>query len=224
MKNIYKEWLKGIKVKNKPNEWEVKELFKLVGLETPVGCLLRSGETLKKSELNYPVVAKVCDSSILHKTDIGGVHLNISEDTIDSVIESLRSIFPSKDILVEEMVKYSNPELIIGSMVDPVFGPAIMVGAGGILTELYEDVTFRLVPLTEKQANIMLGELKISELLNGYRGEKMDRKSLVKILCNISVLVDAIGDDFSQLDINPIVFTGEKWVSLDGVLILNREE
>lgn len=224
MRDKYINWLKNLEIEMKPNEWEVKQLFKEVGINTPNGILLEPGDNFKEITLNYPLVIKVCDSNILHKTDVGGLHINVTNENIESAINDLRKKFPDSNILVEEMVNFSGPEFIIGGLVDPVFGPAIMFGAGGILTELFKDVTFRLIPLSTKQAIEMLNELKISELFNGYRGSTLNVEYLANILSRVSELIEAIGEDFDQLDINPVVYTSNGWLPLDGVLMLNTKE
>lgn len=96
-----------------------------------------------------------------------------------------------------------------------------MFGVGGILTELYKDVTFRLAPLDKEEACRMLKELTISEVLQGYRGSHMDLDSLAEIVSSVGDIVAELGDRFNQLDINPIVFDGERWVALDAVLLID---
>lgn len=224
MRDKYLNWLKNLEIDMKPNEWEVKNLFKEIGLKTPNGFLLKPGESFDDTHLKYPLVIKVCDSSVLHKTDVGGIHLNVPKTNIDKAVNDLRDNFPNCNILIEEMVKYSGPEFIIGGLVDPVFGPAIMFGAGGILTELFEDVTFRLAPLSSQQAIQMLKELRISELFNGYRGSNLNIDSLAFVISKVSELIISMDDDFDQLDINPIVFTTNGWLPLDGVLMLKIKE
>lgn len=224
MRNYISDWLSEMETPNKPNEWEVKELFKKLGLQVPKGHLLKPNMKMNHN-LQYPLVIKVCDSSILHKSDVGGVKLKVQqEDYVAAVIE-LQKRFPGKDLLIEEMVSYKGPECIIGGVTDPVFGPAIMFGAGGILTEIFKDVSFRIAPFSVKQAKLMIGDLKISELFSGYRGIDLDLESLAQIISKVSELVMAIGEDFSQLDINPIVYTPKGWVLLDGVILFeNRED
>jgi 3-hydroxypropionyl-CoA synthetase (ADP-forming) len=119
------------------------------------------------------------------------------------------------------MCDYSGTEFIIGSTVDPVLGPAIMAGAGGILTELYKDIAFRLSPCTLDGATEMLDGLIIAPIFNGFRGISLDKRGLAEIISNVSYLVDEIGDKFSQLDINPIVYSQNKWVILDAKLTLS---
>ena len=215
-----KNWISGLNVPGKPDEWEVKELFRFFNINTPRGVLLEPEFAFKGTELQQPLVVKVCDSKILHKSDIGGVKLNVRDD-ISSIITEMRQAFPGSNLLIEEMVPYSGIEFIIGALVDSDFGPALMVGAGGILTELYKDVTFRLAPISKNEAVRMLRELTVAEVLTGYRGSKMDIYSLADLIVSVGELITALESSFNQLDINPVVFSDGKWVALDGMAILN---
>lgn len=212
-------WMEGLKISGKPDEWEVKELFKLYNIDIPNGELILSHEKFTDSGLKKPLVVKVCDPKILHKTDIGGVKLNVG-DNIKEIIFEMKAAFPESSLLIEEMVPYTGIEFIIGALVDPDFGPALMVGAGGILTELYKDVKFRLAPISKSEAIRMLKELTVADILQGYRGSQMDLSTLADLVVAVGALVNDFGSLFNQLDINPVVFSEGKWVALDGMAIL----
>lgn len=222
------KWLTGLSAKNQPDEFESKQLLAAYGIRTPPARLLSPNEALsiglpniiEKSSLTYPLVAKVCDPNILHKTDSGGVELNLNAENGPDKIRTLSRRFPESRILVENMIRYHGTEFIIGGLVDPNFGPAVMCGAGGILTELYKDISFRLAPLNRVEARRMLRELTISEVLEGYRGSKMDLDGLADLLSTIGDIIVDMGDRFSQLDVNPVVFDGERWVALDACFII----
>ncbi len=218
---MIESWLKNIKHEGKPDEWEVKNLLKSIGIQVPKGFVINPKEEISPSQLTFPVVVKVCDSTILHKTEVGGVVLNVFEETYSEAVLSMQAKFPQSRILVEEMSSYSGIEFILGGLVDPTFGQAIMIGAGGILTELYKDVTFRLVPLEKEEALRMLRELTVSAVLQGYRGSQMDMEELAEIIVSIGDLIKKLGPHFSQLDINPLVYTKQGWTALDGMLVLN---
>ncbi|MCK5153246.1 MAG: acetate--CoA ligase family protein, partial [Spirochaetales bacterium] len=203
----------------KPDEWEVKELFKIYNINTPNGEIVKPDDDFTGTQLEKPYVVKVCDPKILHKTDIGGVKLNV-QDNIKGIITQMRLAFPGSNLLVEEMVPYSGIEFIIGALVDQDFGPALMVGAGGILTELYKDVKFRLAPIKKAEAVRMLKELTVADILQGYRGSNMELVPLAELIVSVGELVNDFGDVFSQLDMNPVVFSRGKWVALDGMAIL----
>lgn len=217
------KWINGLKAPNEPDEYEVKQLMKERGIEVPDGLIVEVGEEIELKGLKGPYVAKVCSHEIPHKSELGGVALNLNEKDIFDTVKTIQSKFPEARIIVEQMCNYSGTEFIIGSMVDPVFGPTIMAGAGGILTEIYKDVSFRLSPCTVDAAAEMLDGLVVAPLFNGFRGISLDKKGLAEIISNVSHLVDEIGDKFSQLDINPIVYSHDKWVILDAMLILTEK-
>ncbi|MCK5199087.1 MAG: acetate--CoA ligase family protein, partial [Spirochaetales bacterium] len=217
---IINNWIKDLNVPGKPDEWEVKELFASFNINTPQGELLKPDQKFEGTKLQHPLVVKVCDSKILHKSDIGGVKLNVKNE-IGTVIAEMKQSFPGSNLLIEEMVHYSGLEFIIGALVDPDFGPALMVGAGGILTELYKDVTFRLAPISKNEALRMLRELIVAEVLTGYRGSNMDIYSLADLIVSVGNLITEMGSTFNQFDINPVVFSNGKWIALDGMAILN---
>ncbi len=218
---MIESWLKGLRIPGKPDEWEVKKLLKLKGIRVPEGFVTDPGADAAPVSFNFPVAVKVCDPDILHKTDVGGVALNVFEKDYAGTVEKIQEKFPGSRIMVEEMSTYSGIEFILGGLVDPTFGQAIMAGAGGILTELYKDVTFRLVPLDKDEALRMLKELTVSAVLQGYRGSKMDIEELAEILVSVGDLISELGPHFSQLDINPLVYTSNGWTALDGMLVLN---
>ncbi|MCD6397872.1 MAG: acetate--CoA ligase family protein [Spirochaetaceae bacterium] len=215
-----KTWLKNLNIPGKPDEWEVKELFHSYNITTPLNYLVKPDTDFSNIALKSPYVVKVCDPDILHKTDVGGVKLNITSN-LNTVIKNMQDLFSGSSILVEEMVPYSGIEFIIGALVDSDFGPALMVGAGGILTELYKDVKFRLAPLERKEALRMLKELTVADILQGYRGSKMDIGLLADLIVSVGRLVSDLGNNFNHLDINPVVFSEGQWVALDGMAILN---
>ena len=100
-------WIEGLNIPGKPDEWEVKELFKIYNINTPNGVIVRPDDDFRGTQLEKPYVVKVCDSKILHKTDIGGVKLNVT-DNLDVVISEMQDLFPESNLLLEEMVPYSS--------------------------------------------------------------------------------------------------------------------
>ncbi|MDC7227652.1 MAG: acetate--CoA ligase family protein [Spirochaetales bacterium] len=215
-------WLNTLRVEGKPDEWESKELLKQIGLSVPRGLRILPEEELSANELEFPLVLKVCDPEIMHKTDRGGVYLNVSKPEFQASLIKLRKKFPGSPVLAESMCRVEGPEFILGALVDPVFGPAVMAGAGGIFTELYEDVSFRLCPCPEDEAVRMLKELKISPVLRGYRGSRLELESLAESVSLLSKLFEAFDGRLNQVDINPMVYCGSGWTALDCVLILNQ--
>jgi len=220
---MFINWKKGIDVPGKPNEWEVKQLMLRAGLPVPKDFLLRAEDLLPSDPvpgINAPYAVKLCSAEVLHKTDVGGVVLDVGTEELPGVLSDLRRRFPGEHLLVSSMVPVRGPEFIIGALADPVFGPAVMAGAGGILAELYKDVAFRLAPCTVEEAGRMLDELTVAPVLTGFRGSSMDIDGLKRIISLFSRLAGAATTEGAQLDINPLVWTGSEWLALDGKAVL----
>lgn len=179
------------------------------------------GESVNSDDFKFPLALKVCDPDILHKTENGGVKLNVEKDDFEEALGELRRMFPSSPLLADPMCSIVGPEFILGGMVDPVFGPAVMVGAGGVLTEIYEDAVFRLCPCSKGEALRMLNELRIAPVLKGYRDSPLSMDELADGVSRLSELFEAFDGKLNQIDINPMVYTGEHWTALDCVFILN---
>ncbi|HET6487133.1 MAG TPA: acetate--CoA ligase family protein [Spirochaetia bacterium] len=218
-------WLEALGATGRPDELETKQLLAAHGLRVPQALRVRLDRgpvTADDPGIGFepPYVVKVCSAEILHKTDQGGVRLGVDRRSLPSVVSELQARFPGSDLLVEEQVRFAGTEFIIGAFRDPSFGPALMVGAGGILTELYQDVAFRLVPCSTAEAMRMLRELKVFPVLEGFRGRSMDARALAEAVGRVGEIVEALGDRFEQLDVNPIVNGPSGWTALDAKLIL----
>jgi acetyltransferase len=183
------------------------------------------------TQIGFPVVLKVHSGQITHKSDIGGVELNLrnADDVADAFgrIElAVRTLRPEADfggVTVQPML--ANPdgrELILGAKRDPVFGPVLLVGAGGITAELYRDRALELPPLDEKLASRMLQSLRCWPLLRGYRGRPgVDLDRLVDVMLRLStLLVDC--PEIAELDINPLWVTPDQAIALDARVLVNR--
>jgi len=221
---MFRAWKSSLEVPGKPNEWEVKNLMREAGLPVPEDCLLEAGGTADAAEIAFrvrpPWAVKLCSADVLHKTDVGGVALDVSPEQLPEVLSDLGRRFPGEHMLISSMTPIRGPEFILGALADPVFGPAVMAGAGGILAELYKDVAFRLAPCTAAEAGRMLEELTIAPVLTGFRGSSMDIDSLKDIISGFSRLAAAATAEGAQIDINPLVWTGEAWLVLDGKAVL----
>ena len=179
-------------------------------------------EALKfADDIGYPVVLKIISPDIIHKSDVGGVIINLrnTEEVKDAYRRILLEVKRRKadaDILgifVQEMAPKST-EVIIGATKDPQFGPALMFGLGGVFVEILEDVTFRIAPITKQDAKEMITEVKAYPLLTGYRGKPpADIDTIISILLNTSKLV-MDHQEIKELDLNPIMVyeTGAKTV------------
>ena len=232
MRNIVASWKKTLTLPGRPNEWEVKKLLESVGIATPPGIVSPPGDPSGAAARRvpaFPCVAKVCSGELIHKTEKGGVVVGIAECEAAEALDELRTRFPHDDILIEEMVSYGGFEFILGALDDPTFGPAVMVGAGGVLTELYRDVAFRLAPCSKREALRMVGELRIHPVLEGFRNIYMEADPLAEIIEKISLLAEVFVPGGNELDINPIVWAQDnsiqesgkpRWIALDAKAVL----
>ncbi len=219
-------------LKNKVNsgqkiltEFESKELLKQIGIEIPSQTLTSTKEeTISASEkMGFPVVLKLMAEDVVHKSDSGAVKLNIkNKEDVEHAFEELMKI-PSqsnKHVSVQKMADEPITELIIGLTTDPQFGPALMFGIGGILVELLEDVSFRIAPITEYDANEMIHEIKGFPILDGYRGKpKADLKAIVDTLMKISDFVVNYEEIF-EMDLNPVFIYEKGLICVDARIIL----
>lgn len=181
------------------------------------------------NEIGYPVVMKIASPDITHKTDAGGVILNIKSDNqvkecFDSIMKGAKEARPDANItgvLVEMMVskKY---ELIIGSKKDPIFGPVVVFGMGGVAVEVFKDLNVGIPPINMSLAKRMIEETKIYQLLKGYRGmDPVDIESIQFLLYKFSYLVKDF-PEIKEIDINPFVVDAEGGIVLDAKIILDE--
>ncbi|UCE91801.1 MAG: acetate--CoA ligase family protein [Methanobacteriota archaeon] len=201
-------------------ENEVKMLLRESGIPTTDFQVVTSYDEVDQGKLKFPVVMKVCSPDILHKTDVGGVVLDVQKDQFEEEFARLRKKFVTEPILVESM-QDRRVEVIIGLIDDPTFGLTIMFGLGGIYTEVYKDVTFRVVPIKRRDAEEMLTEIKAAPILEGYRKIKVDRDALLDLLLQVSDLGVKYMESLDQMDLNP-VFVKEKGVVVVDAKMLFR--
>ncbi len=212
------------KERNALAEHEVKTLLKNYGIPVPNFAVIESEGEIESLNLKFPVVVKASSPKILHKTDIGAVRLNIKDkDELKAVVREFKEKFPDAKILVEEM-ENKNVEVIVGVINDATFGPAIMFGLGGIFVEVLRDVTFRVIPITREDAEEMLSEIKGRKLLEGFRGIKVDKEAIIKILLRVSELARKLEPVIDQLDLNPIFVKEEGAVVVDAKMLLKKPE
>jgi acetate---CoA ligase (ADP-forming) len=210
---------------------EVNEVLAAYGIPMPRFIMVKTLEDLVRvsEQLVYPVVLKVISPQIIHKSDVGGVVLDLRNEVelvrgfmrIQDKIHKL-PFKPDYDIMVQEMVT-GGKELIMGMNYDPAFGPLLMFGLGGIYVEFIKDVNFRIIPITDLDAREMVTGLKGYKLLEGVRGEKgVDIGAIVETLSRLSQI---IGDFpcIKEMDLNPFVAfpPGEKCMALDARIALH---
>jgi hypothetical protein len=197
------------------NETEGKALLALYGIPTPREQLATSAEEAAAiaSSLGFPVVLKIVSPQILHKTEAGGVLLSLADeaavaDGFATIMENARRYQPDAElqgVSVQEMVG-GGRELIVGMVNDPQFGPAVVVGLGGIYVEIMQDSALRLPPLAPPDARAMVESLQGYPLLSGARGlAPADVDAVVTTLCAFSELCLDLRDDVEAIDINPLV-------------------
>ena len=164
------------------------------------------------NKIGYPIVMKISSPQIVHKSDAGGVKVNLTND--DETRDGFKTIMDNakkydsnadiKGVLIVEMVK-GGKEMIIGSKLEPGMGPVVMLGMGGIYVEILKDVTFRLAPLTDQEANDMISSIKTKKLLDGVRGEEpSDINKLSECIQRLSQLVSDF-KEIKELDMNPVL-------------------
>ncbi|MCF8030119.1 MAG: acetate--CoA ligase family protein [Desulfohalobiaceae bacterium] len=214
-------WLSELYYENRPDEFETKKLLAMYNISCPRGTRVSPQDSLQE-QLTFPspYVAKVSHPEMAHKTEQHGVITGLDQGSLVEATDSLRTSFPDSMLLIEEQIDFQAMEFIVGAIHDSTLGPAVMVGAGGIYSELYDDVVFRLAPCGFQEAVRMISELKAAPIFSGFRGMRLDKGGLAETITAIGKLVVDLGDYFSQLDINPLVFTGENWVALDATLYL----
>lgn len=185
-------------------------------------------EALKLAEkIGFPVVLKIVSPDIIHKSDVGGVIVNLKNaKEVGNAYKQILSNVKKHDanakivgMLVQEMAPAST-EVIVGSIKDPQFGPALMFGLGGVFVEVLKDVTFRIAPVNQEEAHEMIEEVKAYPLLKGYRGSPpADINAIVKIILATSKLVME-HEEIKELDLNPIMVYEKGAKAVDARIIL----
>ena len=200
-------------------ENEVKEVLREAGIPTTDFQVGKSLADIDQKKLKFPVVLKVCSPKILHKTDVGGVALDVARDQFEQEFSRMRDKFPGENILVESM-QDRKVEVIVGLINDGTFGLTIMFGLGGIYTEVYKDVTFRVVPIKREDAEEMLREIKAAPILEGFRKIKVDREGIVNLLLAVSAFGEKHMDKLDQMDLNPVFIKSRGVVVVDAKMLL----
>jgi acyl-CoA synthetase (NDP forming) len=211
-------------------EIEAKQILMKSGINcTDTRLAATKDEAIKLSEqFGYPVVLKVSSVDITHKSDAGGVKVNLKdkvevENAFDEIIRSCKAAVPKAKIdgvSVQGMAK-PGVEVIMGMTKDPSFGPVIMFGLGGVFVEVLKDVSFRVVPIEKFDAKDMINEIKGKRLLEGYRGqEPADVAYLQQMLLKLSDFVNAT-PEIEEIDMNPVFSYKDGAVVVDARIILS---
>jgi acyl-CoA synthetase (NDP forming) len=214
------------------NEIESKQLLEDSGVPVASARLATSADeaVTLAGQIGYPVVLKIMSEDIPHKSDVGGVALNLNDaDAVRSAYERVmtgaRNAQPSARIDGVSVQKQARPgaEIIIGMTKDPQFGPVLMFGLGGVLVEVLKDVSFRIVPLEQRDAKEMVQEIKGLPLLQGYRGsEPADLAAVESLILKVSEFVQA-HPEIDELDLNPVFAYRDGAIAVDARVVLSRE-
>ena len=195
-------------------EDEGREILDAYGFPLPESSIASTEDEAvdAANKIGYPIVMKISSPQIVHKSDAGGVKVNLTNDAevrdgFKTIMENAKKYDSNaeiKGVLIVEMVK-GGKEMIIGSKLEPGMGPVVMLGMGGIYVEILKDVTFRLAPLTDQEANDMISSIKTKKLLDGVRGEKpSDISKLSECIQRLSQLVTDF-KEIKELDMNPVL-------------------
>jgi acetyltransferase len=215
-------------------EFESKQLLATYGIPTVKTRAARSADeaVALASKIGYPVVVKLLSETITHKSDVNGVLLNLENDSaVGSAYRSIQSSVERKagpgnflGVTVQPMIRTEGYELILGSTLDPQFGPVLLFGAGGRMVEVFEDHVLALPPLNTTLARRMMEQTRIYRALGGFRGRKaVDLAALEQLLVRFSQLVVA-ERAIKEIDINPLLVSEAEMIALDARVVLHGRE
>jgi acyl-CoA synthetase (NDP forming) len=206
------------------DEVQAKDVFDELGIPTPARrlCADRAAAHAALAALGGPVAVKVCDPDLLHKSDVGGVHLGIANQAdLDAALDALAQL-GEHPVLVERMAP-PGVDLVVGARRDPVFGPIVVLGVGGTATEVYADVAIAAFPASRDQLAALPEQLHGRALLDGFRGQPVvDLKAVAGVLGILGALLLA-NDHLSEVEINPLRWTADGLLALDAVLVAGKD-
>jgi len=216
------------------SEADSKALLRDAGITLPEEVLVSERGALDAAieKVGFPLVMKIQSPDIAHKSEVGGVWVNIMAkgeafSAYRELLERAQKHRPNaaiQGVLVSPMAK-KGVEIIIGTLKDATFGPMVMVGLGGITTELFRDVTYRPAPVSAAEAEMMLGELKAAPLLQGFRGAaKADVAALSKLISEVSVLAARLKESVAEMELNPVLVHPEgQGATIVDALVVRRK-
>ncbi|WP_373535864.1 bifunctional acetate--CoA ligase family protein/GNAT family N-acetyltransferase [Microcoleus sp.] len=214
-------------------EYESKQLLSAYGIPTiPTSIATSDREAVEIADrLGYPVVLKLHSETITHKTDVGGVQLNLGDakaviSAFEAIAQRVRAIDPAAflGVTVQPMVRLEGYELILGSSIDPQFGPVMLFGSGGQLVEVFQDRALALPPLNTTLARRMMEQTRIYKALQGVRGRSaIDLEKLEQLLVRFSQLI-VEQPQIAEIDINPLLVSPEGAIALDARVVLQTTE
>ncbi len=205
-------------------EHEGKQLLEAFGLNIPEGRVCTPAEAVATANsLGYPVAVKISSTTILHKTEVGGVALNLKTGAEVEAAAILMSKL-GDELLIERMVQGAVAELIVGITRDPQFGLALVIGAGGIFTELLKDSITLLLPCSHYEILRALKKLKVWKLVEGFRGKSGDQEATIAAIKSISAFAAAYKDEVEELDINPLFVLQNGAVAADALIQMRKQK
>ncbi len=204
------------------SESAAKALLKKHGLSVPEGIVCPAEDAVAAAEkLGYPVTLKVSSAAIAHKTEAGGVALNLrTADEVREAAERMAKLAP--DVLVERMVTGAVADLIIGLTSDPQFGTALVVGAGGILTELLKDSVTLILPTTRSEIERALKTLKVWTLVEGFRGKSGDQQAVFRAVEAVADFANANRGLVEEVDVNPLLVLKDGAIAVDALIKMRK--
>lgn len=217
------------------SEHDSKSLLRAAGLALPDEVLVAEKSALDAAvaRVGFPLVAKIQSRDIPHKSEVGGVRVNIASKgevflAYEALLDNARRHRPDaviQGVLLGPMAK-KGVEIIIGTLLDATFGAMVMVGLGGITTELFRDVIYRPAPVSAGEAAAMLAELKAAPLLNGFRGAaKADVAALAQLIAQVSVLAAQYASEISEIEINPVLVHAQgQGVTIVDALVVRKSK
>ena len=211
------------------NEVEAKTLMHEAAVPVVRTILAASAEEAKSiaDELGYPVALKVVSPDITHKSDVGGVVLDLAdaaavEAAFASIVENSKCAVPDaviEGVAVQNMAP-AGTEIIVGMTTDPQFGPVVMFGLGGVMVEVIKDVTFRVLPLTERDVRQMVDDIKGRSILDGVRGAPpADVAAIADALLKVAGFVTA-NPEVRELDLNPMLVHDKGAIAVDARIVV----
>jgi acetate---CoA ligase (ADP-forming) subunit beta len=213
------------------DEFSGKQILAESGLAVPKGVVVENETALNSAlvDLSPPYAVKVVSADIIHKSDSGGVAIGLADTAaVANAIQAMRDLLHPggakiDGYIVEEMAAPGH-ELVMGAVRDPQFGPLVMIGLGGVFVEIFEDVAFRIFPLTRNDAIDMLDELKAAPVLAGARGgAAINRELIVEALLKFggeNGLLAKHADAFTEIDINPLIVSNDVAVAVDARFVV----
>ncbi len=205
------------------SEYDAKQLLKSHGLSVPDGIVCKAADAVAAAEkLGFPVTLKTSSTAIAHKTEAGGVALNLKTAAeVEAAAARMSKLAP--DVLVERMVMGAIAELIIGLKSDPQFGTALVVGAGGILTELLKDAVTLILPTSRAEIERALKTLKVWKLVEGFRGKSGDQAAVIAAIEAVAAFAEAQRGLIEELDVNPLLVLPNGAIAVDALIRMRQE-